>query len=331
MQEDLLVFNPSDLRAEVKAHPLLGVSPQNQIGEFSPKYLFERMLLRRDDVDGKSAAEQGRRRLHRDETSAHDSNASAGDRLGENASAVPKGPQHHHMRQVSSRDIQSSWSGARGEKQLLVGSLVPVRQAQSFVSGVDLLDAFVALEVDAKISQGMPGDRQSVVPEAALEIVLREKRPVIGLFALLRESDTPLRQPSLRIASAAANPAAPPPRSPSFQAPSSRRPVLRGVLRAGRLHAEAVIIELHRIFQQSVESGSRCRFAGCKVEACMMPRTADARADDNAFVQRTAEVRAVGAVRLQAISVSPDETRSSPTIPSEDSPVGRPLDFDPLG
>ena len=85
------------------------------------------MLLRRDDVDGKSAAEQGRRRLHRDETSAHHSNASAGGHLGENASAVPKGAQHHHMRQVSSRNIQLSWSGACGEQELLVGSLVPVR------------------------------------------------------------------------------------------------------------------------------------------------------------------------------------------------------------
>lgn len=94
--------------------------------------------------------------------------------MGENPAALPKGEQHHHMRQVSSRDIQLSWSGARREEQLRVGSLVPVRQAQSFVFGLDLLNALAALKVDAKVSQGMLGDRQSVVPEAALEIVLRE-------------------------------------------------------------------------------------------------------------------------------------------------------------
>ena len=33
LQDDLFVFNPSDLRAEVKAHPLSGVSFQDQIGE----------------------------------------------------------------------------------------------------------------------------------------------------------------------------------------------------------------------------------------------------------------------------------------------------------
>jgi hypothetical protein len=50
---------------------------------------------------------------------------------------------------------------------------------------VDLLDARAALEVDAKVSQGMTGDWLMVVPEGALKIVLREKRPIIGLFALL--------------------------------------------------------------------------------------------------------------------------------------------------
>src|SRR3984885_2377647 len=187
LQGDLFVFNPSDLRADVKAHPLSGVSFQDQIGKLSPKHFFEWMLLRCDDVDGKHTAHQGRGRLHRDETSAHDSNAGAGDRLGENASTVLKGPQHHHMRQVSSRNIQSSWSSARGKEQLRIESLVPVRQAQSFDSGLDLLHALVALEVEAKVSQAVPCDWQSVVPKRALEIVLREKRPVIGLFALLRE------------------------------------------------------------------------------------------------------------------------------------------------
>ena len=53
--------------------------------------------------------------------------------------------------------------------------------------GLDFLDARVAFEIDAKVNKGLPGNGQSVIPESALEIVLREKRPVIGLFALLRE------------------------------------------------------------------------------------------------------------------------------------------------
>ena len=91
------------------------------------------------------------------------------------------------MRQVSSRNAQSSWRSACGEKKLLIGSLVPVRQTQTFVPGLDFLDTRATLEVNAKVGQGVPGDWQPVVPERALKIVLREKRPVIGLFALLRE------------------------------------------------------------------------------------------------------------------------------------------------
>ena len=168
LQGDLFVFNPSDLRAEVKAHLLSGVSFQDQIGELSPKHFFEWMLLGCDDVDGKHTADQGRGRLHRDETSAHDSNAGVGDRLGENASTVLKGPQHHHMRQVSSRNIQSSWSSARGEEKLFIGSLVPVRQTEAFVSEADLLDALITLEVDAKVGQG-----------ALVQIAGAGKRPVL--------------------------------------------------------------------------------------------------------------------------------------------------------
>ena len=55
LQQDLLVFNPSDPGAEVKTHPLLDVSLQNQIGELSPKHLFKRMVVRCDDIDGKAA------------------------------------------------------------------------------------------------------------------------------------------------------------------------------------------------------------------------------------------------------------------------------------
>ena len=268
------------------------MSFQDQIGELSPKHFFEWMLLRCDDVDGKHTADQGRGRLHRDETSAHDSNAGAGDRLGENASTVLKGPQHHHMRQVSSRNIQSSWRSACGEKKLLIGSLVPVCQTQTFVPGLDVLDGRAALEVDAKVGQGMPGDWQSVVREGALEIVLREKRPVIGLFALLREYRYPATPAKLANCVRCSKPrcatAHDRHRAKRVLAPTGTR----GCFRVGRLHGEAIAIERYRILQQSVESGSRCRFAGRKVEACMMPRTADGRADDNAFVQRSAEMRA---------------------------------------
>jgi hypothetical protein len=44
------------------------------------------------------------------------------------------------------------------------------------VFGLELLDAHGAFEIDAKVSQVMPGDWQPVVSEDALEIVLREKR-----------------------------------------------------------------------------------------------------------------------------------------------------------
>jgi hypothetical protein len=56
LQNDPFAFNPSDVSAEVKAHPLSGMSFQDQIGQFSPKHFLERMLLRRDDVDGKATA-----------------------------------------------------------------------------------------------------------------------------------------------------------------------------------------------------------------------------------------------------------------------------------
>jgi hypothetical protein len=62
----------------------------------------------------------------------------------------------------------------------------------------------------------------------------------------------------------------------------------------------------------------------------MMPGTAEGRACDNAFVQRTTEVRAVCIVSLEAISISPDEDAVLIDNASEDSTVGRCLDFDPL-
>ena len=117
------------------------------------------MFLWRDDVDGKAAANQGRRRFHRDETSSYDGDASARDRVSEKAAAVLKRPQHHCMRQISAWYFQPFWSGASGEKQLVVGSHLSVREPQLLISGVDLLDACAALEVDAEISQGMTGDR----------------------------------------------------------------------------------------------------------------------------------------------------------------------------
>ena len=189
-------------------------------------------------------------------------------------------------------NIKSSWSGARSEEQLLVGSLVSVHQPQSFVFGLDLLDARVAFEIDAKVNKRMPGDGQSVVPEGALEIVLREKRPVIGLFALLREYRYPATPAKLSNCVRCSKP-----RCATAHDRDRAKRVLASTgtpscFHVGRLHGEAIVIKRNRILQQSVESGSRCRFAGRKVEACMMPRTADGRADDNAFVQRSAEMRA---------------------------------------
>jgi hypothetical protein len=66
------------------------------------------------------------------------------------------------MRQVSSRNIQSSWNSARGDEKLFIGSLLPVRQTEAFVSEADLSDTLITLEVHAKVDQGMPGDWQSV-------------------------------------------------------------------------------------------------------------------------------------------------------------------------
>jgi hypothetical protein len=57
-----------------------------------------------------------------------------------------------------------------------------------------------------------------------------------------------------------------------------------------------VIIEFHWILEQGVESRGRCGFAGSKIETRMMPRTSNGRANDDALVERTAEVRAVGTV-----------------------------------
>ena len=62
----------------------------------------------------------------------------------------------------------------------------------------------------------------------------------------------------------------------------------------------------------------------------MMPGTADGRADDNTLVQRTAEVWAVCAVSLEAISVSPDEDVILADNAGKNSAVGHLLDFGPL-
>jgi hypothetical protein len=63
----------------------------------------------------------------------------------------------------------------------------------------------------------------------------------------------------------------------------------------------------------------------------MMPRAPDGGACDHAFVERTTEVRAVCIVSLKPISFSPDEDAGFADNASEDSTVGRGLDFDPLG
>jgi hypothetical protein len=92
-----------------------------------------------------------------------------------------------------------------------------------------LLDARVALEIDAQVNKGMPGNGQSVIPESALEIVLRKKSPVMGLLGFVREYCYPPRQPILRIASAAANPAAPPPTIAIVPSETSCRPIRRNI------------------------------------------------------------------------------------------------------
>jgi hypothetical protein len=101
-------------------------------------------------------------------------------------------------------------------------------------------------------------------------------------------------------------------------------------LRAGWLYGEAIILDRNRIFEQSVESGSGCRFLSLKVESCMMPRTSDGRTDDNTLVQRTAEVWAVCAVSLEAIAVSPDEDVTLADNAGKNSAVGHLLDLGPL-
>jgi hypothetical protein len=87
------------------------------------------------------------------------------------------------MREVRPGNVQSSWSSARSEQEFRIRSLVAVPHAQQFAFWFDVLDAF-DLEIDAKVAYGMPGDGQSIVPKRALEIVLREKGPVIWLLAL---------------------------------------------------------------------------------------------------------------------------------------------------
>jgi hypothetical protein len=124
-----------------------------------------------------------------------------------------------------------------------------------------LSDALITLEVDAKVDQGMPGDRQSVVPEGALEIVLREKRPVIRLFALLREYRYPATPAKLSNCARCSKP-----RCATAHDRHRAKRVLAPTgtprcFHVGRLHGEAIVIERNRILQQSVESGSRCRFA----------------------------------------------------------------------
>ena len=196
--------------------------------------------------------------------------------------------------------------------------------------GLDLLDARVAFEIDAKVDQEMPGDGQSVIPESALEIVLREKRPVIGLLALVREYCYPATPADLANCVRRREPG----RATAYDRHRPKRDLVPSdttkCLRAGWLYGEAIIIDRNRIFEQSVESGSRCRFPSLKVEARMMPRTSDGRTDDNTLVQRTAEVWAVCAVSLEAISVSPDENLILADNAGKDSAVGHLLDFGPL-
>jgi hypothetical protein len=148
------------------------------------------MLFRRNDVNGKPSTGQRGCGLHSDEAASDDSDTGAADHIGEDASAVVQGTQHHHMREVPPWNVQSSWSSPRRKQELRIRSLIAIPQAQKLVFGFDVLNA-LAFEVDAKIGQGMLGDRQSIVPERALEIVLSEKRPVVRLLAFFREDRDP--------------------------------------------------------------------------------------------------------------------------------------------
>ena len=62
-----------------------------------------------------------------------------------------------------------------------------------------------------------------------------------------------------------------------------------------------------------------------------MPRTPDRRIDNNTFIQRTAEVRAVGAVCPETISISPDEDRFFADNTGNDPALGHCSKFGPLG
>ena len=88
LQDNLLVLNPIDLGPEMKAHPLLSMSLQNQVGQFSTEHVLKRMFFRRNDVNGKPAAFQGGGRLHGDEAAPDDSDTGAADDVGKDASAV---------------------------------------------------------------------------------------------------------------------------------------------------------------------------------------------------------------------------------------------------
>jgi hypothetical protein len=193
-----------------------------------------------------------------------------------------------------------------------------------------LLDARVALEIDAQVNKGMPGNGQSVIPESALEIVLRKKSPVIGLLGFVREYCYPATPADLANCVRRREPG----RAAAYDRHRPKRDLVPSdttkYLCAGWLCGEAIVIDRNRIFEQSVESGSRCRFLRLKIEARMMPRTSDGRTDDNTLVQRTAEVWAVCAVSLEAISGSPDEDVILADNAGKNSAVGHVLDFGPL-
>ena len=144
----------------------------------------------------------------------------------------------------------------------------------------------------------MPCNRKPVVPECALEVILGEKRTVVGLVGFVRKDRN--GAPPAEVAERVRR------REPGCATAHDRHGSERDVdlaepwsgLRLGRLYREAIPFNNDSIFLQGVESWRRRRLAGRKVEAGMVPRAADDPVGEDPLVQRAGEMRAVCAVGL---------------------------------
>ena len=285
----------------------------------------------RDDVDRQAAAAQGRRRLHRDKASADHNDAGVRGRVSENAPAVAEAPQRHDMRQIASGKGRSPRRGAGRKQQFRVSSLVAVGEPQSPADGVDLLNARAAMKVDADVGERMPGDREPVVAAGSLEVVLGEKRPVVGLVGLFGEDRYRARPAELaqRVGR----------REPGRAAANDRhRPEHRVALfrtarceLLGRPDPEAIPVDLDRVGSQGVESRSPHRLARLQIEAGMMPRATNLSVRDEPLVQRPGDMRAGRAPGLEGVAPPPDHDALVADAAAEDFAVGRGRDRGPLG